>query len=106
MHSSDLPLYDNAAKVGFGLWNSRGLSYALEALTLLVGFRVFLKWRGGRMIGTLIFVLAMVVLQGLLYYGPTPQSVNGAAAGALVVYLLLTAVIWWLQDRRRQPEPA
>ena len=34
VHRPDLPLYDNTAKVGLGLWNYLGISLALEALVL------------------------------------------------------------------------
>jgi membrane-bound metal-dependent hydrolase YbcI (DUF457 family) len=107
MHAGDLPLYDDAAKVGLGLWHSRPLSYAVEILTLLIGFRVLLASRRGEpMFGTLVFVLALIASQGFLYYGPVPQSLTTAAWSAIVGYLLLAAIIWWLQDRRRSTEPA
>jgi hypothetical protein len=35
-HPRDLPIYDNAAKVGFGLWNYRDPEFALE-IALLAG---------------------------------------------------------------------
>ncbi|HMA01502.1 MAG TPA: hypothetical protein VKP02_03985, partial [Gemmatimonadaceae bacterium] len=37
VHRPDLPLYDNAAKVGLGLWNVPAIELPLEALILLGG---------------------------------------------------------------------
>ena len=34
VHTPDLPLYDNAAKVGFGLWRHVAFSFPLELLVL------------------------------------------------------------------------
>lgn len=106
MHRPDLPLYDNAAKVGLGLWNVRAIAYAVEVLTLLIGLRIFLAWRRGPMLGTVIFAILLIVLQGYVYYGPTPQSTSAAAGSGLAGYLFITAAIWWLQDRRTPQERA
>ena len=37
VHTPDLPLYDNAAKVGFGLWRHVALSFPLELIVLGLG---------------------------------------------------------------------
>jgi hypothetical protein len=37
VHTPDLPLYDNAAKVGFGLWRHVALSFPLELTALGLG---------------------------------------------------------------------
>ena len=37
VHRPDLPLYDDTAKVGLGLWNNPGLAFALEAALFSVG---------------------------------------------------------------------
>src|SRR5215203_685693 len=34
VHRPDLPLYDNTAKVGLGLWNAPAIAFALEAVFL------------------------------------------------------------------------
>ncbi len=46
VHRPDLPLYDDAAKVGFGLWNYPVLAFLLEATLLFVGmFMQLSQWR-------------------------------------------------------------
>ena len=37
VHRPDLPIYDNTFKVGFGLWNYRGIEFVLEIGILLIG---------------------------------------------------------------------
>src|SRR5882724_5992167 len=41
-HPHDLPIYDNAAKVGFGLWNYRDPEFALEIALLAGGLALYL----------------------------------------------------------------
>src|SRR5216117_2435771 len=42
-HPRDLPIYDNAAKVGFGLWNYRDPEFALEIALLAGGIALYLS---------------------------------------------------------------
>lgn len=42
VHRPDLPLYDNSAKVGLGLWNLPALAFGLEAALLLGGAWLYL----------------------------------------------------------------
>src|SRR6267154_1673408 len=41
-HPHDLPIYDNIAKVGFGLWNYRDPEFALEIALLALGIALYL----------------------------------------------------------------
>src|SRR5437762_4760585 len=41
-HPHDLPIYDNTWKVGFGLWNYRGLEFGLEIALLAAGIILYL----------------------------------------------------------------
>src|SRR5882762_7661405 len=41
VHRPDLPLYDNAAKVGLGLWNYPALAFAAEAALLFGGMWLY-----------------------------------------------------------------
>ncbi len=43
VHRPDLPPYDNAAKVGFGLWNLPLIALALEAALLFGGMWLYLS---------------------------------------------------------------
>jgi hypothetical protein len=104
VHRPDLPLYDNTAKVGLGLWNAPALAFGLEAVLLLGGMLLYLRERVARSVGTLMFGVAMLALQAYLFFGPLPESDRAAASSAFVVYLVFAAAIWWLEDRRRARE--
>jgi hypothetical protein len=100
VHRPDLPLYDNSAKVGLGLWNAPALAFGLEAGLLFGGLWLCLGPRLTRSAGTLAFGLLMLGIQAYIFFGPPPASDRAAATTALVAYALFAAAIWWLQDRR------
>src|SRR5437867_7897780 len=43
VHRSDLPLYDDSAKVGLGLWNLPVLAFGLEILLLFGGMWLYFR---------------------------------------------------------------
>jgi hypothetical protein len=47
-----------------------------------------------------IFGLAMLGLQALVFYGPPPPGPSAAAITALSSYLVLAAVAFWLERKR------
>src|SRR3990172_1316733 len=104
VHRPDLPLYDNAAKVGFGLWNYPVLAFLLEA-TLLFGGMYFYFARtkavtpGGRY-GMIIFGVIMLAVQALVLFGPPPGSDKELAATALLGYGIFAVVAYWLGKKR------
>jgi len=104
VHRPDLPLYDNAAKVGLGLWNYPMAALGLEAALLLGGILILPKANRPRFIGTLIFGVLMIAIQGYTFFGPSPASDRAFAWTALVFYAAFAAIIWWLQDRRISTE--
>lgn len=97
VHIPDLPLYDNRAKVGLGLWNLPIVAFGLEALLLFGG--IFLCTMAGlvRRTGALIFGLVMLVIQAYVFFGPPPVSPNAAAATALMAYVIFAIVIYFLE---------
>jgi membrane-bound metal-dependent hydrolase YbcI (DUF457 family) len=100
VHRPDLPLYDNSAKVGLGLWNVPALALGLEAALLFGAMWLYLRAHPGRSRGTVAFGVTMLGIQAYVFFGPPPVSANAAASTALVAYALFAGVIWWLQDRR------
>jgi hypothetical protein len=100
VHRPDLPLYDNSAKVGLGLWNAPALAFGLEAALLFGGVWLCLRGRLARSLGTLVFGVLMLAIQAYVFFGPPPASDRAAASMALIAYAVFAAVIWWLQDRR------
>lgn len=100
VHRPDLPLYDNAAKVGLGLWNAPALAFSLEGALLFGGIWLLLRGRLVRSYGTLVFGVLMLGIQAYVFFGPPPTSDRAIASTALIAYAIFAAAIWWLQDRR------
>jgi hypothetical protein len=106
VHRRDLPLYDNAAKVGLGIWNYPIIALSLETLLLFGGMMLYLRRTKplnsvGRL-GPPIFGILMIAIQGYIFFGPPSASPVAAAATALVCYVAFAAVAHWL-DRNREP---
>jgi hypothetical protein len=96
VHRPDLPLYDNSAKVGLGLWNAPALAFGLEAALLFGGMWLLLRARPTRSLGTVVFGVIMLGIQAYVFFGPPPASDRAAASTAFVAYTVFAAVIWWL----------
>jgi len=105
VHRPDLPLYDNTAKVGLGLWNYPVVALSLEALLLFGGMTLYLRrTRPLSAIGRLgppIFGILMLAIQAYIFFGPPPASPAAAAVTALVSYVVFAAAAQWL-DRHRE----
>ena len=93
VHRPDLPLYDNTAKVGLGLWNYPLVSFPLEVV--LLGVAMWLWWRaaaGQASSRNLVFLwLAMTAAQAYTNFGPLPTSpvhFVGLALGFYLVFAL------------------
>jgi hypothetical protein len=98
VHVPDLPLYDNAAKVGFGLWRHVGLSLSLELIVLGLG-----AWCYGRMTtlagarGRYVFAAFIALLAAVQVFGPPPASPRTMAVTALVFYVVLALLAGWVE---------
>ncbi len=99
VHRPDLPLYDNAAKVGLGLWNVPTAAFALEAALLFGGMWLYLRTGVGRRTAMTVFGLIMLGIQAYIFFGPPPRSDSAAAATALAAYVIFAVVIWLLERR-------
>ena len=93
VHRPDLPLYDDTAKVGLGLWNRPALALGLEAVLLFGGMWLFLRQRSGPTTSMLIFGIVMLAIQTMVFFGPPPPSEAAAAITALLAYGLFAAFI-------------
>ena len=95
-HPHDLPVYDNTAKVGFGLWNYRDPEFALEIALLALGTTLYLarnvmpairKW------AVIAFGIALIVVQiGDTYVPRTPLSDKATALGVWIFYTLFVLI--------------
>ena len=115
-HPRDLPIYDNTAKVGFGLWNYRDPEFALEIALLALGIALYLgrnvmpAIRKGAVIA---FGTALVVIQiGDTYVPRTALSDKATAMGVWIFYTLFVLIALFVERicarrevaRRRPPD--
>ena len=104
VHRPDLAIYDNTMKVGFGLWNYRGIEFVVEIALLVLGMVVYLK-RNGSVVrkSGIIFGAVLILIQTQNTFGNRPLSSGRVVAiTALVFYTLFAAVAFFLEIPRRQ----
>ena len=104
VHRPDLPLYDDAYKVGFGLWNYPAIAFLLEIALLFGGIAFYLRVTEpidviGRY-GMTVLGLFAVVLQAYVFFGPPPVSDTAFALTALVLYFAFAVLVYWLEGKR------
>jgi hypothetical protein len=106
VHVPDLPVYDNAMKVGLGLWNRPALAFGLEATLLLLAMLLYLQKTRTNRVAILGFGFVMLGIQAYVFFGPPPRSPGAVAATALAAYGIFAVVIWFLADRHGMREAA
>jgi hypothetical protein len=101
VHVPDLPLYDDSAKVGFGVWRHIALSFPLELIVLGLGAWLYaratpIRSANGRYLywG---FVAVLAVLQAYANFGPPPSSPHAMAMTALFLYVALALAAAWVE---------
>jgi hypothetical protein len=106
VHRPDLAIYDDALKVGFGLWNYKALEFALEIGILVIGIIIYLKRNilsVPRKIGIVVFGIVLILIQTQTTFGSRPLSSGRVVAiTALIFYTLFAAVAFFLENRRRK----
>lgn len=106
VHTPDLPLLHGDPKFGFGLWHNKAATFGLEAVLLLLGLGYYLKKTTataamGRY-AALVLVGLLLVVNYLNYYVlPANHDVVGLAISALVAYIFLAALAFWVGGKRR-----
>jgi hypothetical protein len=86
VHRPDLPLYDNTAKVGLGLWNVPAVAFGLEAALLFGGMWLYFGTSVVPRLRMVLFGLVMLAIQAYVFFGPSPVSADAAALTALASY--------------------
>jgi hypothetical protein len=96
VHIPDLPLYDNTAKVGLGLWRHVALSFPLELALLVLGAWFYARQsRFGNASGKHLywgFVVLLAALQAYGNFGPAPASPRSMAITAFSFYVVVALV--------------
>jgi hypothetical protein len=106
VHRPDLAIYDDTLKVGFGLWNQRGIEFVLEIGILVFGPLLYLKRNStiARKIGIIIFVTTLVLIQtSNTFLRRLPSSDRAFGITALVFYTVFAVIAFLLEKRRASP---
>lgn len=102
VHRPDLPLYDDTAKIGLGLWNFPLVAFVLEISLLVGGLALYLRGTSRRWPKWAVFCLLMAVIQAYVFFGPPPVSDRALALTALAIYAVFAGVAYWLERRDRK----
>lgn len=102
VHRPDLPLYDNTAKMGFGLWNHPAAALLLEWALMIGGLVVYLRTTRARALPWVVVAAILLIVHVVSFFGAPPTSPAMAAWMALGAYLVLAAAAAWIV--RRTPE--
>ena len=104
VHRPDLPLYDNAAKAGLGLWDYPIATLIVEGALVAGGLGLYV--RNTRSLTTPakyaipLFICAALCIQAAMAFGPAPPSDRAMAITALSSYAILAGAIAWLEKGR------
>jgi hypothetical protein len=104
VHRPDLPIYDDTMKVGFGLWNYKGIEFAVEIGILIAGIVLYFTRNvamTGRKIGIVVFGVLLILIQTQTTFGSRPLSSDRVVAITALVFYTLFAGIAFLLDKRR-----
>ena len=106
---SNLPLYDDAAKVGLGLGSNPLAAYIVEGVILVGGLIIYLgsttpENLTGRY-GMIVFVILMLAFN-LLMFGPPPTNLRVVALSSLGSFAVMAGVAFWLDRQRRASIPS
>lgn len=103
VHRPDLPIYDDAAKVGLGLWNVPALALALEAALLFGGMWLVIRAGITPRNRTIVFGVVMLLIQLMVFFGPPPPTDRAAAVTGLSAYVVFAWIIARLERASRGP---
>jgi hypothetical protein len=110
VHTPDMPLLgDDSLKLGFGLWNHWPWAVALEVVTLIGGWAVWIAWRGRNdrpREREMVFLLALVLFTIATPFLPAPSSPDAFGVQALVFYAGLAALAQVTEIKPREYAPS
>jgi hypothetical protein len=106
---SNLPLYDDAAKIGLGLINNALAAYIVEGLILVGGLILYLRSTTPKNLigryGMIVFVVLMLAFN-LVMFGPPPTDLQFVAVSSLGSFAVMAGVAFWLDRQRRASIPS
>ena len=105
VHTPDLPLIHGEPKFGFGLWQNKAATFALEAVLLILGLWYYLRQTSAKTkfgkyaaIGLVVFLLVVNYLN--YYVLPASNDLMGLTISALLSFLVLAGLAFWVDGKR------
>lgn len=96
-HGPDLAVYDSKFKMGLGLWNYLGATFAVEALLVTGGVALWLTAHSRpRVTAVIVFAVVLIAIAAGSLFGPMPGSIAGVAVFAEISYFVLAGVAFWI----------
>jgi hypothetical protein len=106
---SNLPLYDDAAKVGLGLGSNPLAAYIVEGVILVGGLILYLRATTPKNLtgkyGMIVFVVVMLAFN-LVMFGPAPTNLRFVAFSSLGSFAVMAGVAFLLDRQRTAPFPS
>ena len=104
VHVTDLPLWGNELKVGFGLWNHPVAAFVLEAGVLLLGVAIYAR-HARRNLPIWLFAIVLLGIQYSNSLMPLPELPRQFAVMALASYFGFAAAAWYVEKKwGQQPD--
>lgn len=102
VHRPDLPLWDNTAKVGLGLWNHVRISFTVEVGALAASMFLWYRSVRSRVPGWRLLALFGVLAGSQAYgnFGPVAPSTTQFAIMALTFYFGFALLSRWCDSPR------
>lgn len=104
VHTSDLPLWLNEHKIGFGLYEHAMISFSLEVILIILGCLMYIgisssKGMIGR-IGVYVLIALLIVIGINSVWGISPPIEKVAAGFLLISYIIFSLMIAWIEKKR------
>ncbi len=101
VHRPDLALWGEDAKMGFGLWNWPFAAFTLEVALVVGSIAWMIRSRtlhAGRLRQRILILGGvLIVMQLVSQLGGTPGTVPAVVISALIAYLFVTGMGWWVE---------
>ncbi|NNE18158.1 MAG: hypothetical protein HKN10_06750 [Myxococcales bacterium] len=105
VHVTDLPLWGDVHKVGFGLWDRPVIAFVLETAVLFIGAAIYAKHARSKL-AIWIFAIVLLAIQMTNFVMPPPEESSQLAMMALSSYILFAAAAGFVEKKWGQSASA
>ncbi|OJJ21781.1 hypothetical protein BKI52_14870 [marine bacterium AO1-C] len=105
VHTPDLPLVSGAPKFGFGLWKSKALTFAAEAILLVLSLWYYLRQTQAKSAlgryAAIAFIGFLLLINYLnMFVLPANDEINALTISALFFYFLFALIAHFVERSR------